>query len=125
MNEMLDLTGLLSIQLPDPPTAEAWMPATQPRLRPDGGEPADLFEVIRDGDILVHHPYDSFVTSVEAFVDQAARDNDVLAIKVAMYRTSGPESPIARALKKAAQSGKQVLALVELKARGDKQTNIV
>jgi polyphosphate kinase len=124
VNEMLDLTGLLSIHVPDQPTAEAWMPSTQPRLRPNGGEPADFFEVIRDGDILVHHPYDSFVTSVEAFVDQAARDNHVLAIKVAMYRTSGPESPIARSLIKAAQSGKQVLALVELKARGDEQANI-
>jgi polyphosphate kinase len=73
----------------------------------------------------VHHPYDSFVTSVEAFIEQAARDKDVLGIKVAMYRTSGPESPMARALKMAAQSGKQVVALVELKARGDEQANIV
>jgi polyphosphate kinase len=127
VNEMLDLTCLLSIPLPgsSSPTAGAWMPATQPRLRPSGGESADFFELMRDGDILVHHPYDSFVSSVEAFVDQAARDNDVLGIKVAMYRTSGPESPLALALKKAAQSGKQVVALVELKARGDEQANIV
>lgn len=124
---MLDLTGLLSIQVPpeNPLAASAWMPAIQPRLRPRGGEPVDLFEVIRDGDLLVHHPYDSFVTSVEAFVEQAARDKDVLAIKVSMYRTSGPESRIARALKDAAQSGKQVVAVVELKARGDEQANIV
>jgi polyphosphate kinase len=124
---MLDLTGLLSIQVPglNPLSARAWLPATQPRLRPDGGDSVDFFGVIRGGDVLVHHPYDSFATSVEAFVEQAAGDKDVLAIKVAMYRTSGPESPIASALKNAAQSGKQVAALVELKARGDEQANIV
>jgi polyphosphate kinase len=122
---MLDLTGLLSIHLPTGDEAREWLPATQPRLRADGGEPVDFFEVIRDGDLLVHHPYDSFVTSVEAFIEQAARDKDVLGIKVAMYRTSGPDSPMARAMKKAAQSGKQVVALVELKARGDEQANIV
>jgi polyphosphate kinase len=124
---MLDLTGLLSIHVPGTPIQaieKGWMPKTQPRLRPYEGKPVDLFEVIRDGDLLVHHPYDSFVTSVEAFIEQAASDKDVLAIKVAMYRTSGPESPIACALKNAAQSGKQVVALVELKARGDEQANI-
>jgi polyphosphate kinase len=122
---MLDLTGLLSIQVPSGHESRGWLPATQPRLRADSGDPVDLFDVMREGDVLVHHPYDSFVTSVEAFIEQAARDKDVLGIKVAMYRTSGPESPIARALKKAAQSGKQVVALVELKARGDEQANIV
>jgi polyphosphate kinase len=124
---MLDLTGLLSIQVPglNPLSAMAWKSATQPRLRPDGGELVDFFGVIRAGDVLVHHPYDSFATSVEAFVEQAAGDKDVLAIKIAMYRTSGPDSPIASALKNAAQSGKQVAALVELKARGDEQANIV
>ena len=124
---MLDMTGLLSIHVPGSnqlPT-RMWMPATQPRLRPLGGDSIDFFEVIRDRDLLVHHPYDSFVTSVESFVEQAARDKDVLAIKVSMYRTSGPESPLARALKKAAQAGKQVVAVVELKARGDEQANIV
>jgi polyphosphate kinase len=127
MPGMLDLMGLLSIQVPgsNTLTARTWIPATQPRLRPEGGKPVDCFEVIGDGDLLVHHPYDSFVTSVEAFVEQAAGDRDVLGIKVTMYRTSGPDSPIARALKKAAQSGKQVVALVELKARGDEQANIV
>jgi polyphosphate kinase len=125
--EMLDLTGFLSIELPGSellPLPE-WMPTTQPRLRPEGGELVDFFDVMRDRDLLLHHPYDSFETSVEAFVEQAARDKDVLAIKVAMYRTSGPESPIACALKSAAQAGKQVVALVELKARGDEQANIV
>src|ERR1700682_5622597 len=124
---MLDLTSLLSIHVPgsDSLNDRPWMPATQPRLRADDGKPADMFGVIGTGDLLVHHPYDSFVTSVEAFVKQAAGDKDVLAIKIAMYRTSGPESAIARALKSAAQSGKQVVALVELKARGDEQANIV
>src|SRR6202165_150426 len=124
---MLDLTNLISIQMPggNLPAASSWMPATQPRLRPHNGEAVDIFEVIRNGDVLMHHPYDSFVTSVEAFVEQAAADKDVLAIKVAMYRTSGPDSPIASALKNAAQSGKQVVALVEWKARGDEQANIV
>jgi polyphosphate kinase len=124
---MLDLTGLLSIPAlgSNPLTERVWLPATQPRLRPEAGRPVDYFEVIRDGDLLIHHPYDSYATSVEAFVEQAARDKDVLGIKVTIYRTSGPESPIARALKLAAQSGKQVVALVELKARGDEQANIV
>ena len=121
---MLDLTSLLSIHVPGAHPERPWMPATQPRLRPNSGEPVDFFGVLRSGDLLVHHPYDSFVTSVEAFVEQAARDKDVLAIKVAMYRTSGPESPIACALKSASQLGKQVVALVELKARGDEQANI-
>jgi polyphosphate kinase len=122
---MLDMTGLLSLDLRGSHMeAPAWMPATQPRLRSVGGKPVDFFEVIRDGDILIHHPYDSFATSVEAFLEQASRDQHVLAIKFAMYRTSGPDSPIAQALKRAAQSGKQVVALVELKARGSEQANI-
>src|SRR6202162_18680 len=127
MTRMLDLTGLLSINMPDRTrvTSRAWMPTTQLRLRPSGGEAIDFFEVIRNGDLLVHHPYDSFQSSVEAFIEQAARDKDVLGIKVTVYRTSGPESPIAGALKAAAQAGKQVVALVELKARGDEQANIV
>ena len=121
----LDLSGLAAIHALDRPDLkdDPWTPATQTGLATATDEPADLFALIREHDVLVHHPYDSFSTSVEAFIQQAAADPDVLAIKQTLYRTSG-DSPIVKALIRAAESGKQVATLVELKARFDEQNNI-
>ena len=122
----LDLSGLGMLYALNRPDlkAEAWTPLTPPRAAPVESLNPDFFALLRRADLLVHHPYESFNTTVEAFIDQAARDPGVLAIKQTLYRTSGPVSPIAESLMFAAESGKQVVALVELKARGDEQANI-
>jgi polyphosphate kinase len=95
-----------------------------PRFAHDLGGDGDLFRVLREDQLLVHHPYDSFEHTVEAFIAQAAEDPAVLAIKQTLYRTSGPVSPIMRSLTRAAEAGKQVVAMVELTARFDEQNNI-
>jgi len=121
----LDLGGLWAVYSLDRPDLheETWTPMTPPHLATAGNEPTDLFGVLRERDVLLHHPYDSFATSVEAFVAQAAEDPDVLGIKQTLYRTSG-DSPIVASLIRAAERGKQVAAIVELKARFDEQANI-
>ena len=122
----LDLRGLFS--LADLDRAElkypAFLPATHPHLAEvETAKPADMFAALKQRDVLLHHPYDSFATSVQRFIEQAADDPQVLAIKQTLYRTSG-DSPIIDALIEASEAGKQVLALVEIKARFDEQANI-
>ena len=122
---LLGLSGLWALYGLDRPELkeEPWTPQTEPVLaRTDA--PPDMFRVLQQGDVLVHHPYDSFATSIEAFVEQASRDPDVLAIKQTLYRTAGSDSALVRSLIRAAERDKQVVALVELKARFDEQANI-
>ena len=123
----LDLRGLFDLSRIARPDLHypAHVPTTALAFQPgDNNERADIFSAIRQGDVLVHHPYESFATSVQAFLEQAAKDPHVLAIKQTLYRTSG-DSPIVEALIDAAEAGKQVLALVEIKARFDEAANIV
>jgi polyphosphate kinase len=121
----LDLSGLWGLYALDRPELkeDASTPQTPAVLLP-ADSTADIFQILRQGDVLVHHPYESFTTSVEAFIEQAAHDPHVLAVKQTIYRTAGADSAIVRALTKAAREGKQVVALVELKARFDEQANI-
>ena len=121
----LDLAGLWNVYDLDRPDLrfDAFKGVTPPRLAAPSSDPVDIFEVIRQGDLLAHHPYDSFPATVEAFVSQAALDPSVLAIKMTLYRTTS-DSPIMRSLIEAAETGKQVVALVELKARFEEERNI-
>ncbi|WP_193043485.1 RNA degradosome polyphosphate kinase [Mycolicibacterium baixiangningiae] len=121
---LLDLSALWQIYAVDRPALKdrPFVPATPPAFG-ERETPKSIFSTLRDGDVLVHHPYDSFSTTVQRFIEQAAADPNVLAIKQTLYRTSG-DSPIVNALIDAAEAGKQVVALVEIKARFDEQANI-
>lgn len=142
-NDIYEVEGLLNLKdlfsLMSVPLAEhrdaSWTPTVPPRLKHvnpsdtqksllDREDGEDFFSVIRDGDLLVHHPYEAFSSSVQQFITSAANDPQVLAIKMTLYRTSG-DSPIVKSLITAAENGKQVVALVELKARFDEANNIV
>lgn len=131
--EVYDIDGLLDLadvsEIADVPghaelRYSPWTPVTQPRLQGgDDGRAPDMFREIRHADLLVHHPYDSFATSVERFVEQAVEDPDVLAIKQTVYRTSD-DSPLVPSLIRASERGKQAVCMVELKARFDEEANI-
>jgi len=124
---LLDLGDLWSLTLPRRSGAKGSraVGVTPPELGAPLAEPSDILTTLRERDVLVQHPYDRFSTSVEAFVDQAADDPHVLAIKQTIYRTSDEgEAPVVRSLIRAAESGKEVVALVELTARGDEEANI-
>jgi len=122
LSDELDYTSLRPLlELPLPQLkADPWMPVVPPPLADDQ---ADIFSVIRSSDLLVHHPYESFTASVERFLSAAADDDKVLAIKMTLYRT-GDDSPFINTLVRAAEAGKQVVCLVEVKARFDEQRNI-
>ena len=117
LGDIADVPGHAELRYPP------WSPVTPPRLQGEDEEPVDMFAAIRQGDLLVHHPYDSFECSVERFVTQAVADPDVLAIKHTVYRTSD-DSPLVPSLIRASERGKQAVCMVELKARFDEEANI-
>jgi polyphosphate kinase len=132
LKDLMSFVGLPVPELKDPP----WTPVVPPRLRNlaparildksmlDAEDGQDIFTAIRQGDLMLHHPYHSFGATVQRFITEAANDRSVLAIKMTLYRTSG-DSPIVSALIQAAENGKQVAVLIELKARFDEENNIL
>jgi polyphosphate kinase len=124
---LLDLGSLWQLVELNRPSLKGkpWLGVTPPELGASHDRPVDMLETLQRQDLLVHHPYDRFATTVEAFVRQAADDPDVLAIKQTLYRTSDAgEVPIVDSLVRAAEAGKEVVCLVELTARGDETANI-
>ena len=121
----LELTGLWLLYAIDRPDLhdDPWTPMTSYPLADAGNQSTNIFSVLATRDVLVQHPYDSFTTSVEAMLSRAATDPNVLSIKQTLYRTSG-DSPIIASLINAAEAGKQVAAVIELKARFDEENNI-
>ena len=121
----LDLAGLMVLRDLDRADLkdEPWSPVTPSGFERGDGEPADVFSLVRGGDVLVHHPYDAFATTTQEFIRQASADPRVMAIKLALYRTSG-DSPVVKSLIRAAERGKQVVVMIELQARGDEEANI-
>jgi polyphosphate kinase len=124
--EPLDMTSLAALMKLDRPDLKyaAWTPHHHPRLNPDQVEKGEsIFDEIKRGDILLHHPYHSFATTTQRFFDEAATDPDVLAVKVAIYRTDN-DSQVLQSLMEAASNGKQVAVIIELKARFDERQNV-
>lgn len=121
--DLNDLWQIVKLQGHDELRDPKWSPVVPAKLRDADGEPIPVLAAMREGDFLVHHPYESFSSSVERFVAEAVNDPDVLAIKLTVYRTSD-DSPLVPALIRASERGKQAVALVELKARFDERANI-